>query len=120
MRSSIILLLFAVACLDAQSPLTSTTPTAPAERLPEGLDREIIVTAMDATKPEVATCTDKAPHAEGIVKIHVVVGPDGSVTEVTITKAPDPTLGECVAEIVRQAAFSQTRRGGSFTYPFVF
>jgi ferric-dicitrate binding protein FerR (iron transport regulator) len=81
------------------------------------LDKNAISAAMDAVKPQIKAC---ATSKSGLVKAHVKVAPDGSVTDVEITQTPEPELGDCVASVLRGATFVQTQTGGSFSYPFVF
>ena len=60
-------------------------------------------------------------HGSGRVVVRVTVEPKGDVSDVVVVRtAPDSDLGRCVAEAVRKATFRATRKGGSFTYPFVF
>jgi len=70
-------------------------------------------------KARAQACGDKSS-AKGQVKVAVKVGPDGSVTSVTVRSTPDPGLGNCVAGAMQSARFARTQSGGSFAYPFRF
>ncbi len=94
-------------------------PTQPA--VPETLDRAAISGTMQPLTSKVLACP--ADGLDGIVKLRVVVGPDGSVTSATtsVTKAPVPApLAYCIEAIVRAATFPRTVLGGSFVYPFKY
>jgi outer membrane biosynthesis protein TonB len=85
--------------------------------LPEALDRTAISNGVASVQAKVASCKGTAT---GIVKVHVVVSPDGVVTSASILATPDPALGTCVLHAIQRAVFSRTQNGGSFSYPFVF
>ncbi len=87
--------------------------------LPESLDRAMISSGIAAVKARVTSCGDRS-QAKGKVKVHVKVGGDGRVTNVSVDSAADPALGACVAAAVQKASFAKTANGGSFSYPFVF
>lgn len=87
--------------------------------LPDSLDRSMISTGIAAVKARVSSCGDKSS-AKGKVKVHVKVGGDGRVGDVSVETSPDPALGSCVAAAVKKASFAKTQTGGSFSYPFVF
>jgi len=87
--------------------------------LPNAIDRVMISAGIARVKSLVGSCRDKSL-AEGIVKVHVKVDPNGKVTNVHVEDSPDPYLGACVAAAVQRATFDQTKNGGSFSYPFVF
>jgi predicted Zn finger-like uncharacterized protein len=87
--------------------------------LPDGLDRSMISSGIANVKARVSTCGDKS-QAKGKVKVHVKVGGNGAVSNVTVESSPDASLGACVAAAVQKASFSKTQNGGSFSYPFVF
>ena len=94
-------------------------PAAGGADLPDGLDRSMISTGIGNVKARVTSCGDKSS-AKGKVKVHVKVGGDGKVSNVTVESSPDAGLGSCVAAAVQKASFSKTQNGGSFSYPFVF
>ncbi len=79
----------------------------------------MISTGIANVKARVSSCGDKSP-AKGKVKVHVKVGGDGHVSNVTVETSPDSALGACVAAAVQKATFSKTASGGSFSYPFLF
>jgi hypothetical protein len=87
--------------------------------LPQRLDPATISEAVAKVKTQVMSCRDRSS-AKGQVLVLVKVAADGSVVDVTVTSAPHPALGSCVAVAMRQAIFARTRSGGSFRYPFVF
>ncbi|HEY1814814.1 MAG TPA: GYF domain-containing protein [Kofleriaceae bacterium] len=88
--------------------------------LPDALDRGMISSAIANVKARVTSCGEKTPSVHGKVKVHVKVGGDGRVSNVTIETTPDPGLGSCVQSAVQRASFAKTQSGGSFSYPFVF
>jgi predicted Zn finger-like uncharacterized protein len=83
------------------------------------LDKGMISSAMAPVKPRATACGDKSS-AKGLVKVHVKVGANGSVQDVSVSQSPDPALGQCVAAAVHKATFPKTKAGGSFSYPFPF
>lgn len=85
----------------------------------ENLDRAAISAGIAKIKPAVMECGTKHT-VKGKVKAAVMVGPDGKVTTVEIKETPAPELGACVASAIQAGTFKKTRKGGSFTYPFVF
>lgn len=87
--------------------------------LPDALDRSMISAGIAAVKARVSTCGDRSS-AKGKVKVHVKVGGDGRVSDVSVETTPDPSLGSCVKAAVQRATFAKTQSGGSFSYPFVF
>jgi TonB family protein len=98
--------------------ILSTTAVAD-DTTPESLDRASIAAAMKAVKSDVQTC-GKANPAKGSVKVTVKVQPSGNIEKAEIKQTPDPALGECVLTAVKKAKFPATKKGGSFSYPFVF
>ncbi len=99
-----------VAYADGVTPMESS--------LPEGLDRLAITSAMARIRPDVLACGEKVK-AGGKVKVKVQVNPDGKVRTIEIVEVSKPELGSCVANVVKTATFPATRKGGSFTYPFM-
>ncbi len=95
------------------------SPPPPDGELPRELDRVIITDGMAPAKTKALECAQRSS-AQGIVKVHVAVASDGSVTSVRVDQAPDPRLGTCVAHAIMSASFAKTQHGGSFSYPFVF
>ncbi|MFT3698125.1 MAG: GYF domain-containing protein [Kofleriaceae bacterium] len=87
--------------------------------LPDGLDRSMISAGISNVKARVTGCGDKSS-AKGKVKVHVKVGGDGKVANVSVESSPDAALGSCVQAAVSKATFAKTQSGGSFSYPFVF
>jgi hypothetical protein len=85
----------------------------------EDFDRAAIAAGIAAVKSKVALCGDKTK-ATGKVKMRIVVGADGRVTNVTVEETPEAALGACVAGVLQKATFKKTQSGGSFSYPFVF
>jgi len=92
-------------------------PAEPA--LAEQLDRTMIVEGIGKVKARVLACGDKFS-ATGVVKVTVAVDPAGQVSSATIKATPDPALGSCVADVIKQATFAKTRTGGTFSFPFPF
>ncbi len=87
--------------------------------IPSELDKAAVRSGMEKIKPRVVACGETSTD-KGIVKVAVVVKPDGSVTSASVVVAPNPALGDCVAAAIRKAAFAKSVSGGSFTYPFAF
>jgi len=87
--------------------------------LPDALDRAMISSGIAAVKARVTACGERS-QAKGKVKVHVKVGGEGRVSNVSVESTPDPTLGACVSAAVQKASFAKTANGGSFSYPFVF
>lgn len=87
--------------------------------LPDALDRAMISSGIAAVKARVTACGDRS-QAKGKVRVHVKVGGDGRVSNVSVESSPDPALGSCVSAAVQKASFAKTASGGSFVYPFVF
>lgn len=83
------------------------------------LDRVAITDTIATVKPKIHACGEKFP-AKGIVKIAVKVRLNGTVSQASVKQTPDSRLGDCVAQVLRDARFPETDDGGSFTYPFVF
>jgi TonB family protein len=50
----------------------------------------------------------KSAKVGGVVLMNAVIGSDGTITDVQITKTPDPDLGTAAVEAVRQWQFSTT------------
>jgi outer membrane biosynthesis protein TonB len=114
----------AVACLDSTSPAPVTpapvpTPVDPVD-VPDRIDRAIITAGIAPVRDAAPNCASRAPNAHGVVKIHIVVGTDGSVTAADVATTPDAALGECVLALARASTYAQTQPGGSFMYPFMF
>ena len=101
------------------SALGSAPTASHNSNLPDSLDRAMISTGIAAVKARVSTCGDRSS-AKGKVKVHVKVGGDGRVSDVSVETTPDPSLGSCVKAAVQRATFAKTQSGGSFSYPFVF
>jgi TonB family protein len=74
---------------------------------------------MSKVRGRVSSCGDKNP-GKGTVKVKVKVAGSGKVSSVSVSSAPNGSLGSCVASAVKRAKFKKTQSGGSFTYPFVF
>ncbi len=87
--------------------------------LPISLDRSMISRGIAAIKAKAVQCGINS-EVHGRVKLNVQVGPSGDVVSVVVVESPDDELGACVAGAMRNATFSRTQNGGSFSYPFVF
>ena len=98
---------------------TAKKPTGGGD-LPAQLDREMISSGMGPVKGRAQSCGDKAPGVHGLVKVHVKVGGDGRVANVSVSQTPDDKLGACVSAAVSRASFAKTQNGGSFSFPFPF
>jgi hypothetical protein len=102
---------------DQRTQLLANLPKC--DELPESLDRDMIVAGIAGVKVRVSSCREKSA-AKGTVKVRIVVGSDGRVADVLVNSTPDVELGLCVVRELRLAAFAETRKGGTFDYPFVF
>lgn len=91
-----------------------------AGEMPYTLDKTMITTGMGKAKAAVIRCGEAHPAAKGIVRIAVTISGAGSVTEASVSEAPDAALGECVAAAIRKTSFTATETGASVTYPFKF
>jgi hypothetical protein len=74
---------------------------------------------VDTVRPAVIGCGEH-DDSHGTVKVRVVVAGSGKVKHVEVVSDPDPTLGSCVARMIKLAHFAATTKGGTFVYPFVF
>ena len=108
---------YARPCCERYKP--ADTGFDPKKTMPDRLDRTMVKEGVERMKPRVIACGDKHP-AKGTVKLSITVGPDGTVSDASVTDAPDPALGECVAAALKKATFGKTINGASFVYPFVF
>jgi serine/threonine protein kinase len=95
----------------------------PIPGLPVEVDSTLVSEAFRDLKPEIAKC--KALN-KTVIKITVVVNPDGTVASATlkdtpeVRESPDPALASCVIGHVKTAKFKKTQFGGTFDYPFLF
>jgi TonB family protein len=96
------------------------TFTPPVGGDPDKLQKAQIKAGVDRMKPRVIACGEQFKGVKGTVKVSMTVDPEGSVSDVNVTTAPDDGLGGCVADVMKKAKFAKTAGGGSFTYPFVF
>jgi len=103
----------------APPPAPAPPPTFDQQPAGKGLDRTTISEGVTAVKAKIMACGDAHP-ANGLVKLHVRVLPEGKVAEVTVTLTPDAALGACVAGEMQHAIFAKTDVGGTFSYPFRF
>jgi hypothetical protein len=85
----------------------------------ERLDQAQLRDGIAKVKDRVKACGEKFA-VKGVVKVELVVGADGNVSRATIKESPDPELGTCVAEAVKQATFAKSRAGATVSYPFSF
>ena len=79
--------------------------------------RADITRGMRAVRARVQSCNATLPY-EGTIKVRMVIAPSGEVAEVSAS--PDGGVARCVANVVRDAKFNRTKKGITFTYPFVF
>lgn len=89
------------------------------DELADTVSETAINEALENVRQRVSACGQKS-HAIGTVKLRVSVDPDGSVDRVDVRSTPDPNLGECTANAVRQAEFPRTRRGAEFSRSVAF
>jgi hypothetical protein len=94
--------------------------------IPDELDRASIHGVMRQLGPGVDACA-KAPTDGTKVTMRVTVAPDGSVAGGLVEElftpwpaSPGPALTRCIADVLMKARFAVTKRGASFSYPFVF
>lgn len=90
--------------------------TTSADQVPERLDRAAVSRGISQVKPRVAECR---AHGTGMVRVKIVIAPDGSVTS---TEAADasPALQRCIASALARATFTRSQFGITVNYPFVF
>jgi hypothetical protein len=98
----------------------SEAATAPEkDELPEAPSKIAIVSEMAKLRAPVHGCYEqhKVP---GLVKVQVVVAPSGAVAAASAqdNKANAP-IGQCVAAAVLKARFAPSKKGVTFSYPFV-
>jgi len=98
---------------------TVSRPSGAVRTTSVSLDREMISFGISKVMPRVISCGGKSP-AKGTVRVHIEVGGDGRVANVSVQNTPDAELGACVAAAVLDASFARTVKGGSFSYPFGF
>lgn len=55
---------------------------------------------------------DQRQKAKGVVKLLIIVGPDGSVSKADVTETPDPSINAACVEAARQWRFKPGTRGG--------
>jgi len=85
------------------------------------LGRAEIKAGMDKVKADVDACGQAYTKVKGIVKVRVVVAPDGHVEKASFYVSPDRALGACVASAIQhKASFATSAHGATFEYPYVF
>jgi len=102
--------------LERHPPRAPEVPRPIDPYAPERLDGATIVTVMSAV--ELAPCREQNA-TRGQVLVSANIDSDGHVTAVSVLAAPEPALGDCVADAVRATKLPATQHGGSFRYPFV-
>lgn len=80
------------------------------------LDRNLIETTIQSVMGEILQC---ATFDHGKVRIAVTVAPTGQVTSAIVTSGPSGELGQCVANEIKKVVFPPSKKGASFSYPFV-
>ncbi len=108
---------YARPCCARYKPAETFKPTLPGQA--EALDKVMVREGIENVKPRVIACGERFS-AKGTVKIAVTVAANGSVKDTSVADSPDPDLGKCVVQALRDASFAKTAKGGTFTYPFVF
>ncbi len=117
-----------VSCLLADNPKPSCCKkysgggsggTSGGSSLKDQLDKSDIRSGMSRVSGKAKAC-GKRHSAKGRVKISVKVAPSGRVSSTSVRSSPSPALGSCVARAAKSAKFKRTKRGRTFTYPFVF
>jgi hypothetical protein len=117
----------AAACDEVTCVLTNDEPACcakyrkPSPPIADSLDRNAIDKAVDAIKPQVMACGGSFA---GMMKLGGMVAPSGELTVSHVT-GPDGTdkpadVAACIHGAALNLTFPKTRKGGSFTYPFVF
>jgi TonB family protein len=91
----------------------------PKNEVPDSLDKSMVKAGIEKVKPKVVACGEKIA-AKGMVKLAITVGPEGNISDISVSESPDPALGECVLAAVKRASFGKSVNGASFTYPFAF
>ncbi len=106
-------------CCHAHAPKAAPSPKQLDSSLPEKLISSMIGSSLSPIRAKAMACGSTSS-AKGKVRVHVKVGGDGRVSDVTVEASPDPALGTCVGAAVRRATFPKTQTGGSFAVPYVF
>jgi TonB family protein len=91
----------------------------PKNEVPDALDKSMVIAGIEKVKPKVIACGEKIA-AKGTVKLAITVAPGGNVSDISVSEAPDPALGQCVLAAVKRASFGKSVNGASFTFPFAF
>jgi hypothetical protein len=86
---------------------------------PETLSRADITLGIREVREQISACGTKAPEGGKLVA-KVQVRPAGTVALVSMPQSPSPELSACVRPLLEKVRFTRTRKGGSFSYPFVF
>jgi hypothetical protein len=86
---------------------------------PETLSRADITLGIREVREQISACGAKAPEGGKLVA-KVKVRPAGTVASASITESPNAALSTCVQPLLEKVRFTRTRKGGSFSYPFVF
>jgi len=95
--------------------------------MPDGLDKAAIANGMAKVEDKVQAC-GKPANAGAKITVRVIVDHNGSVTNLLFEEGttpggvskPAPEVSQCMAEAITGAKFIATKKGGSFSYPFVF
>jgi outer membrane biosynthesis protein TonB len=91
----------------------------PKGEVPDALDKAMVKAGIEKVKPKVVACGEKIA-AKGTVKLAITVAPEGGISAISVSEAPDAALGDCVLAAVKRATFGKSVNGASFTYPFAF
>jgi len=95
--------------------------------MPDGLDNAAIANGMAKIEDKALAC-GKPENAGAKVTMRVTVKPNGSVDTVLIedetapagVSKPAPEVTRCMGDAITDAKFVATKKGGAFSYPFVF
>ncbi len=104
------------------------TPGVPTPRIGEatagpGYDKQIIRRYIRRNLQKIAYCYEKEllakPALEGTVNVQFFISPNGTVASST-GAGVDPSVANCVAEVVKAIEFPKPDAGVQVSYPFIF
>jgi hypothetical protein len=66
-------------------------------------------------KPAITACGRKN---KGKATAHLTVGPDGKISQLSVSTGMAIGLAACIDRVLRTATFAPTREGGTFNVPY--
>lgn len=93
----------------------------PADAMPDALDRQTIMQAVDAVRAQMEDC---GADFEGTMTLKATVAPSGELTSTKVVgpKGEDEpkAIAACMHAAALNMSFPRTKSGGAFNYPFRF